>query len=452
MVDAVAVLPPAFRILDSTGAPASGAQIRFFDAGTSTPKTVYSDSTLATSLGSIVYTRSDGLPVASQGSSTTVLIYTGIAAYKIDVLDSTGATLIPSKDNVKGAVDTSTFLTTGSTSTLDIAVVAKTANYTLVAADNGKLINANPSGGNFTLTFTAAATLTDGWNIFIRNASTTTGQVLLSSSETIAFEGGSFTARALEIGEALFIVCDGTAFKVASYTPPLMASRAPGVIVITDRVAAAPGAPTPGARYIATAIFTTGAITTAVGDIIEANGTSFNKYVPATDCGWLAYVQDEDEYYFFAATAWQLLRRAASDTVAGIQENAVQSEMETGTSTTLNVTPGRQHFHIGHPKAGGNFDGSGTPAFRAGDYGMGAITDGGTGVYTLALDTAFADTTYWLTAWSREAAVGSDASVVSAFAAYTKTASAMQVGTFNPETNALHDSTESGVMFWGDYA
>ena len=36
---------------------------------------------------------------------------------------------------------------------------------------------------------------------------------------------------------------------------------------------------------------------------------------------------------------------AASDTVSGIVEIAVQSEQETGTDTTRAVPPGRQHFH-----------------------------------------------------------------------------------------------------------
>jgi hypothetical protein len=36
---------------------------------------------------------------------------------------------------------------------------------------------------------------------------------------------------------------------------------------------------------------------------------------------------------------------AASDTVAGLIEIAIQSEQETGTDTVRAVTPGRQHFH-----------------------------------------------------------------------------------------------------------
>ena len=52
------VFQPGFRVLDASGRPVSGAQIRFFEAGTSTPKTVYSDAALTQALGSIVYTLS----------------------------------------------------------------------------------------------------------------------------------------------------------------------------------------------------------------------------------------------------------------------------------------------------------------------------------------------------------------------------------------------------------
>ena len=101
------------------------------------------------------------------------------------------------------------------------------------------------------------------------------------------------------------------------------------------------------------------------------------------------------------ATAFSNIKQAASDSATGVQENAVQSEMEAASSTTLTVTPGRQHFHPAHPKAGGVFVGSGVPAFASGDVGMGAITDGGTGNYTLALDTAFATVNYWINGWAR---------------------------------------------------
>lgn len=133
--------------------------------------------------------------------------------------------------------------------------------------------------------------------------------------------------------------------------------------------------------------------------------------------------------------------------------SATQAEMEAHSATTPHVTPGRQHFHPGHPKAGGNFNGSGTPAFASGDIGMGAITDGGVGLWTLALDTAFNDTNYWVTAWSRRSTDSSDHSgVLSADLSDTKTSSSFQVRGCQASTGSSQDNPENGITFWGDYA
>jgi hypothetical protein len=132
---------------------------------------------------------------------------------------------------------------------------------------------------------------------------------------------------------------------------------------------------------------------------------------------------------------------------------AAQSDMETGTSTATIVTPGRQHFHPGHPKAGGNFDGTGTPAFRSGDYGMGAITDNGFGDWALALDTAFSNTNYWVIGMSRsnaDSAVGDPR--CGPFQSSAKTASSYTIRNWDAESDGSQDSTEVGVSFWGDYA
>ena len=151
-----------------------------------------------------------------------------------------------------------------------------------------------------------------------------------------------------------------------------------------------------------------------------------------------------------AATAFAAIKQAASDGASGVVEIADQSEMEAASDTGRAVVPGRQRFHPGHPKAGENFDGTGTPAFRAGDYGMGAITDNGTGNYTLALDTAFADTNYWFT----NAANGGLRPVSIAYlTGGTKTASSIQVqATFGDDTDRPYDPTDGYISFWGDYA
>lgn len=152
---------------------------------------------------------------------------------------------------------------------------------------------------------------------------------------------------------------------------------------------------------------------------------------------------------------WQLLSPgafAASDTLVGAMAVATQTLMEAAASLVTAVTPGRQHFHPGHPKAGGNLNGSGTPAFAAGDYGMGAVTDNGTGDYTLALDTAFADTNYWPAGWARHtASAGSGAIIVSAEANDTKTESSLTIVTRGDGGTPV-DSTDIGITFWGDYA
>ena len=65
---------------------------------------------------------------------------------------------------------------------------------------------------------------------------------------------------------------------------------------------------------------------------------------------------------------------------------AAQSDMETATSVALGSTPGRQHYHPGHPKvwcvadAAGNIDAS---------YNMTSVTDNGTGSITFTIATDF---------------------------------------------------------------
>jgi hypothetical protein len=80
---------------------------------------------------------------------------------------------------------------------------------------------------------------------------------------------------------------------------------------------------------------------------------------------------------------------AASDTVAGKIEIAIQSEMETGSSTTLAVVPGRQHFHDSACKFWVYWTGNSTSILR--DYNVDTIANTGTGDADITLTTAFSD-------------------------------------------------------------
>lgn len=106
MADAVAIFTPGQRIVDTSGTPFASLVAYVYDAGTTTPKLVYSDAELATELGTAIYFDSAGYPVTSEGSTTTTLVYTGTDAYKI-VFINDGVTIV-THDNVKGAVISST--------------------------------------------------------------------------------------------------------------------------------------------------------------------------------------------------------------------------------------------------------------------------------------------------------------------------------------------------------
>lgn len=86
---------------------------------------------------------------------------------------------------------------------------------------------------------------------------------------------------------------------------------------------------------------------------------------------------------------------AASDTVAGVIEIAVQSEQETGTDTVRAVTPGRQHYHPSAVKGWCQFTGDTTPAaLSSPDWNVASLTDTAAGDYTVVWDADFSSTVY----------------------------------------------------------
>lgn len=85
--------------------------------------------------------------------------------------------------------------------------------------------------------------------------------------------------------------------------------------------------------------------------------------------------------------------RDADDTNKGIVEIATQAEQETGSSTSLAVTPGRQKFHPSAAKAWVRFNGTGVLSV-IGSYNVSAVVDNGTGDYTVNFDTDFSSNQY----------------------------------------------------------
>jgi len=103
----------------------------------------------------------------------------------------------------------------GGGASTEIPILAKTASYTVVAGDAGKIVSF--SGGAYTATLTAAATLGSGFFCFIENnaainQATHTVTIDPNGSETI----DGRTTFIVRQGERVQLVCDGSNFKLIS--------------------------------------------------------------------------------------------------------------------------------------------------------------------------------------------------------------------------------------------
>lgn len=312
MTDAVQIFDAAWQmpINSLTGLPYSDGVVSFYLASTTTPLEVFSDADLTVTLGVSVACDASGYPTTSGNAKT--LIYVGTSPYKIDITSAIyGGTLFEA-DNVRGAVDTSLFVTSAVPARKSI--VPTSANRVLTVADLGKLINANPTAGTLTMTLDPAATLGDGWWAGIsHDGSANAVRVIGNGVDAIARNGVSVTSFALTgRGQTEYIVCNGTGFRVDGQIPPLIGGNT-GIILIADRLSTPPGSPLPGARYIVTAAPAGAWSTFAEHDIAEANGGGgWFKYTPSADCGWLAYVQDEDRFVSFTGATWKETAAAKS--------------------------------------------------------------------------------------------------------------------------------------------
>lgn len=92
-------------------------------------------------------------------------------------------------------------------------VSVKTGTYTVVAGDRGKHFDLS---GTFTLGFTAAATLGDGFSVSLRNSGAGSVTVDPNASETL---DGS-TSVILAPGQSLVVLCDGSSFRSIGKTAP----------------------------------------------------------------------------------------------------------------------------------------------------------------------------------------------------------------------------------------
>lgn len=315
MTDSVNVFPAGMRLTDNdTGAPLEGATVYFYNAGTTTPRTVYSDAALSVEIGTSVLTDALGYPTTNGTNKT--LVYTDTTSYKLVIKNSSGV-IIAQHDNIKGAVVAGS-QNTGSV-TFTRPVITKTGNYTLNSdsnnLDTSKVIRGQCTSSNITFTFPSAATVGSGWLVTIAHSGSNSYQVICSSVSSQTFSDGSTsygTKFVLSLsGEEATFVSDGNNWYLIHHTAPQI-KKAAGVLTIASRVSTPPASATAGDLYILTAAGAGGSAWDgyAQHDIVQyLSGTtslaaSWVRFTPPTDCGWYAFVKDENKNYQFRDSAW----------------------------------------------------------------------------------------------------------------------------------------------------
>jgi hypothetical protein len=120
-----------------------------------------------------------------------------------------------------------------------------------------------------------------------------------------------------------------------------------------------------------------------------------------------------------------------------------QAIQETGTSNVVAVTPGRQHFHQSAAKAWVKCDFAG--AAQA-EYNITSITDGGTGIVTVTLDTDFSGADYVVVASVFEGSATQRAVAM----IDTQAAGSVVLNIRDTDNGALVDGANLFVAFFGD--
>jgi hypothetical protein len=157
----------------------------------------------------------------ADGNETTVAFTNPTADRTITLPDATGNLAVFTTAPTAAISDGSSgqFLTTNGSGALSFADAgggafaytraAKTADYTIVAGDLGKIIDV--TANDVTLTLTAAATLGDGFYVHITNTATdATHEITIATNGSETIDG--MQSRTVRLNEGVQLVCDGSNF------------------------------------------------------------------------------------------------------------------------------------------------------------------------------------------------------------------------------------------------
>lgn len=312
------------QFLDANGDPLASGTIEIFDAATTSQRTTYTDAA-----GTIA--NANPLTLDSAGRlATSVYIPTG--AWKLILKDEEGATIV-SEDGIEGALDTASLAITSAAP--EVSVSTWTSGQTVSAADMGRLITVDPTGGSFTVTLVSAALVGDGKTIAFRHVGSanqvTVATVAGQTIRHFATGGAARTTWPLtQENQSIWLVSDGANWHVLATTWGPAGQHS--FQVEDDGLSAPPATPAPGAWYILPASPSGDWAAFAEHDLVQATGSGgWLRLTPAE--GWKAYVKDEDKEHLFTGAAWTALPNTDAPAASNRKIAVYRRQLPDGTAS-----------------------------------------------------------------------------------------------------------------------
>lgn len=208
----------AFQFFDSNGDPLNAGTINTYDATTTDARTVYKDSAAGSSWTQPITLGTDG--------RLTDPVYIPTGAWKY-ILKNSAGTIITTEDNIPGAVATvSTTYARPQTPFL-----TKSADYTIVSDDLGKLVSVDATGGNVTLTLLSAITAGDGKHLWVQLTSAV-GKVIIAGAGGQTVNGAS-SVTIIRRYAAIILISDGANWSaIGTDLPVTILSKAANYTVL----------------------------------------------------------------------------------------------------------------------------------------------------------------------------------------------------------------------------
>lgn len=404
----------------STGQALSGAKIYTYVTGTTTNKATY-----PTRADSDAGTNANSNPVVtnSLGYPTTEIWLLNDAAYTITIKTSDGATTIWSSDTITGVFD-NRFANGDSlndTSGNELLKFVKTSS----AVNEFSIANA-ATGNGPTLSATGSNT-----NIDINI--TPKGSGVINLNGTVSFS--SSVTMAIEDSRTNTVVYPLTLTATTSGTPA--ASIGTG---LKFRAESADEAPSDfGALQFSASDVGSGTEDTSLDVQLRVAGAALATMYSFKNTGGYAYT------FTGAPTAARTITLPDGD--ATIPSVASQSDMESASSTTAVVTPGRLKYGPMIAKGWVQINASsGTPTATT-SYNVTSLTDNGVGDYTINWDTDFSSANFCNVGLANGAGSGNNAVVLEQI---SQAAGTTRV--FSKQGTAGIDRDYIGVAAFGDQA